>query len=128
MSVALEKVDGVATVKITLKDGHARLTLKPGNTITLAEIRRIVKRNGFTPQAAAVVAEVEPVAGSAQLMLRISGTSEDLALSPATSDKIRGELQKQANRRVAVDGVVPAGKDGAGDAIDVRKLVKTAGN
>ena len=128
MSVALEKIDGVTAVKITLKDGHARLTLKPGNTVTLAEIRRIVKRNGFTPQAAAVVAEVEPVAGSAaQLTLRISGTSEDLALSPATSEKIRGELQKQANRRVAVDGVVPAGKDGAGDAIDVRKLVKTAG-
>ena len=121
----MQKVDGVTAAKVTLKDGHARLTLKPGNTVTLAEIRRLVERSGFTPQGATVVAEVEEVAAAAQPTLRISGTTETFPLSASTSERVRTDLQKQAGKRVLVDAVVPAAKDNPAGAIVVQGIKPT---
>src|SRR5262245_25158348 len=39
----MQKLDGVQTVKVSLKDGLTILDLKPDNTLTLAKLRQVIK-------------------------------------------------------------------------------------
>lgn len=127
MRVALEKVDGVTTVNVTLKEGRAKLTLRPGNTVTLAEIRRVIERNGFTPQAAAVLAEAEEIHNAAgQSQIKISGSNETFVVAQATTVDVRAELKKQTGKRIIVEGVVPAPKNNPTPSIEI-KTVKPTG-
>ena len=50
MSVAVKKVRGVETVDVSLNKGEALIRLKPGNTVTVEQIRQVVIDNGFTPR------------------------------------------------------------------------------
>ena len=83
----MQKVDGIQDVRVSLNDGVTILDLKPGNTVTLAKLRQIIKRNGFVSKDASVVAR-----GSAngQRTFVVSGTNEQVMLSAAprpTGDK-----------------------------------------
>ncbi len=123
MSVSLEKIDGVQSVAVTLNDGHARLVLKPGNKVTLDQVRRVVERNGFTPKGAAVVAEADVIAGpGAQLRLQVSGTNETFPLATVTTEAVRAELKKQVGKQVVVQGIVAALKENAAWPIDVKDV------
>jgi len=51
---SLKKIGGVEDVKVSLNDGKAIISLKPGNTVTLEQIQDIVRKNGFTPKEANV--------------------------------------------------------------------------
>jgi hypothetical protein len=74
----MQKVDGVQTVRVSLNDGLTILDLKPGNTVTLAKIRQIIKNNGFVSKEANIVARG---AASGLQVFSVSGTNEQLALS-----------------------------------------------
>jgi copper chaperone CopZ len=54
VSVAIKKLDGVASVEVSLNGGFADVKLKPGNRIDPERIRQLVRDNGFTPKAADV--------------------------------------------------------------------------
>jgi hypothetical protein len=56
------------------------LELKPGNTTTLAELRRIIKNNGFVSKEVSAVARGSVI--DPQTFV-VSGTNERLALSSA---------------------------------------------
>jgi hypothetical protein len=73
----MKKVAGVSQVRVSLKDGLTILDLKPGNALTLMELRQIIRNNGFVPKEATVSAR-----GSANdTTFVVSGTNERLALS-----------------------------------------------
>jgi hypothetical protein len=74
----MRKVPGVAQVRVSLKDGLTILDLKPGNPVTLMELRQIIRNNGFVPKEAIVSAR-----GSAlnDTTFVVSGTNERLTLS-----------------------------------------------
>ena len=74
----MQKVDGVQTVRVSLNDGLTILDLKPGNTVTLAKIRHIIKNNGFVSKEAAVVARGTL---SDSKVFVVSGTNEQLTPS-----------------------------------------------
>jgi hypothetical protein len=84
----MRKVDGVQTVRVSLKDGLTVLDLKPGNTVTLAKLRQIIRNNGYPTKEAAVTASGQPAAGGKTFT--VTGTNEQLTLSeapqPAGSD------------------------------------------
>ena len=122
MSVALEKIDGVASVTVTLNDGRARLTLKPGNKVTLAEVRKVIEKNGFTPRAAAIVAEAEAVAGNDGTAIRVTGTNETFPIAGKTVDKVRSDLKTRSGTPFIVEGIVAAPKDDPRGSIEVREL------
>jgi len=127
VSVALQKVEGVTAVNVTLKEGRATLTLKPGNTVTLSELRRVIERNGFTPQGAAVVAEAEEIRSDArQFQVRVTGANEVFTISPTTKDAVRSDLQRYGGRKVVIEGVVPPQKTASGTM--ELKSVKQAGS
>lgn len=52
----LEKLPGVLHATVTLNDGKAVVDLAPDNQVTLAEIREVIRHNGFTPKDASVTA------------------------------------------------------------------------
>jgi hypothetical protein len=47
-------VDGVESVDVSLERASAAINLRPGNRITLAQLRRIIKNNGFSAKEATV--------------------------------------------------------------------------
>jgi hypothetical protein len=76
----MKKVPAVSQVRVSLKEGLTVLDLKPGNAVTLADLRLIIKNNGFVPKEAAVFARGQPDERDAATFV-VSGTNERLALS-----------------------------------------------
>jgi copper chaperone CopZ len=54
--VAVQKLDGVESVDVSLQRAVADIRLRRGNAVTLDRLRDIVKNNGFTPRDATVSA------------------------------------------------------------------------
>ena len=52
MRVAVEKLDGVDKAEVSLDDGRVTVRLAPGNAVTIAELRRTIRHQGFTPKEA----------------------------------------------------------------------------
>jgi copper chaperone CopZ len=50
VSVAVEKIEGVELVKVSLNEGIAYIKLKSGNKVTVEEIVEVIRDNGFTPK------------------------------------------------------------------------------
>lgn len=48
----LRKLDGVTSVRVSLNEGKAVVTLAPDSRTTLAQIREVIRHNGFTPKDA----------------------------------------------------------------------------
>jgi len=110
--VTIEKLPGVESATVSLNEGRAVIRLRADNTITLAQVRESVERNGFTPQQATVEAEVEVLRSGGRIQLRVAGTSETydvrLGALPAT---IQQQLTAAAGSRILIQGVVAAQKD-----------------
>ena len=75
----MKKQRAVTSVKVSLNDGLTILDLAPGNTITVAEIRRIIKNNGFPTKEGTVIAGGAAAADGRTFV--VSGTNEKLTMS-----------------------------------------------
>ncbi len=78
MRVAMQKVDGVQQVRVSLKEGLTVLDLKPDNRVTLAKLREIIKNNGFVSRDAVVVASGKQVPDGSSILFEVGGTGERL--------------------------------------------------
>lgn len=56
MSVAVKKLEGVESVDVSLEKSSAVIVLKPDNTLTLPQIRRVIRSNGYPTKDARVTA------------------------------------------------------------------------
>ncbi len=74
----MQKVQGVENVRVSLKDGLTILELKPGNTITLATLRQVIKNNGFVSKEARVTARGAVLSTGGRIVFDTSGTRERL--------------------------------------------------
>lgn len=79
----MQKVDGVQNARVSLKDGLTILDLKPGNTVTLAKLREVVKNNGFVSKEAQIVAIGTPATSNGRAAFDVSGTREQLPIASA---------------------------------------------
>ena len=96
VTAAMQKVEGVQSVAVNLKDGVTILELREGNTVTLAQLRTLIKNSGLVPLDANVVARGSLVGDLFEV--RFSG--ERL--------RVKGQLAKLAIDRWTL--VVPAPK------------------
>ncbi|HEV3060750.1 MAG TPA: hypothetical protein VGY48_21070 [Vicinamibacterales bacterium] len=71
---------------MSLNDGLTILDLKPGNTVTLAKVRQVIKNNGFVSKEANVSARG---AANGLLAFVVSGTNE--ALLPSVPPQPSGD-------------------------------------
>lgn len=56
MRVAVNKLEGVESVTVSLEKGSADIRLKPDNKITLPQIRRVIRSNGYPTKDADITA------------------------------------------------------------------------
>jgi hypothetical protein len=75
----MKKVPSVTQIRVSLNDGLTILDLKPGNTTTLAELRQIIKNNGFVSKEATAVARGRPATD--QRVFLVEGSGEQVQLS-----------------------------------------------
>jgi len=69
----------VEQVRVSLKDGMTILDLKQGNTTTIAELRRVIKNNGFVSKE--VTATARGTVSADQRTFTVGVTNEQLLLS-----------------------------------------------
>ena len=82
----MQKVEGVQNVQVSLKEGLTVLELRDGNHVTLEQLRKVIKNNGFVSKEAEAVAK-GTVRGTA---FEVSGTGERLTLSRAAQGADEG--------------------------------------
>lgn len=103
MRVALEKVDGIQSVSVTLKRGVAHMILKKGNTVRLTDLRRIIKEAGYTSRDATVTVVGTVRTAGPHLTLAVEGTSELFELG-ADSGQSLADVERRVDHRVEVTG------------------------
>lgn len=112
MRVAVLKLPGVQSVDVSLERAVAEVRLRPGNTVTLAQIREIVRNNGFKPGAATVTAVGHLIERGGKPALSVNGTGMVLLLAP--DPNLPNAYKKLANLR----------SDSASAAIEVTGAVE----
>jgi copper chaperone CopZ len=73
----MRKVEGVQDVQVSLKEGLTTLELRADNKVTLAQLRTVIKNNGFVSKEATVTAR-GTVAGDT---FEVRGTGERLTFT-----------------------------------------------
>ena len=61
VNVALTKVLGVDSVEVSLTRALTTVKLKAGNSVSLAQLVRLIREKGYTIPAASIVVTVLPV-------------------------------------------------------------------
>jgi cation transport ATPase len=85
----LKKIKGVDSASFRTKDSVAVLDLKPGNTVTLGEIRDAVKRMGYTPAAVKVTVRGEARKDGDKWRLRVAGSDAEYTMDVSAGQEIR---------------------------------------
>lgn len=109
MRVAVRKLEGVESVKVSLNDGLAEVRLVPGNRVTVDQLREIIRSKGFTPKDAGVVVSGAIIEHDGAPALTFDGTTPafrlvDSADPRGTLSALRREAQ---GRRIEIRGRVP---------------------
>jgi hypothetical protein len=87
--VALITLPGVESADVSLDKASADIRLKAGNAISIAQLRELMKKNGFPTKDAQVVARGRITDRDGRLSLDLlNGVSMDIVADP----KIAGEL------------------------------------
>jgi copper chaperone CopZ len=106
--VAIEKVEGVREVEVTLADGQARIELEPGNRVTVEQIRSLVRDQGFTPKQARLRVRGRIAVSDGEPRLAVTGLDRKYALlAPAGAQGRMAELRRLAGREVEVEAELP---------------------
>ena len=94
----MKKVDGVQSVRVSLKEGLTVLELRPDNKVTLAQLRTVIKNNGFVSKDAQVSAR-GAVSGDSFV---VAGTGERLSFAgkPTGSDTDWWQFTNQTGAKV----------------------------
>lgn len=74
--VAMQKIEGVESAKVSLNEGNVKVQLKAGNRVHLKQLRTAVTDQGFSPREATITAVGDVVASGDGLQLRVSGTGD----------------------------------------------------
>ena len=111
MSVAIEKLEDVESVKVSLNDGTASVVLRPGNSLDPEQLRKIARDSGFTPKRANVRVMGRLVDSSGVPVLEVSGPNLRYVL--ADHPEMPGQLfrltERLMGRDVVLTGELPEG-------------------
>jgi copper chaperone CopZ len=102
VSVAIKKVPGVESVNTSLNEGFADIKLRERNTVTVEQVREIIRKNGFTPKESAVKIRGKVVERNGKPALDVRGPNGVLHMTGNVPD-----LSMKAGEEVMVSGVIP---------------------
>ena len=113
MSVAVEKLDGVESVKVSLNEGRVVIRFAPDNSLTIAELRRAIRNQGFSPREATLTfsAQVEMRGGGLVAIVPGSGVTYAVTAAPEVRELLSGAagstLVLEGEVAMDVDDVTP---------------------
>ena len=115
--VAMQKLDGVATVELSLERAQAEVSLKPDNRLTLDQFRQVVKRNGFEPKQAVVTAIGTVREAGGRMVFEVSGVPTPLVISldksaPDALKQLKGAFGAKSAAVFEIVGTVEQARDG----------------
>jgi copper chaperone CopZ len=110
--VVVGKIEGVRSVKVSLKEGVATIQLAPDNRVKLSRIREAIRSNGFTAREAEVQVAGSLVRRGEVLLLVVPGTDDVFVLEDAPgAPGVVAELRRRdASVRLVLTGQVPGPK------------------
>jgi copper chaperone CopZ len=86
VSVAVKKLDGVESVDVSIEKANADIRLKPGNAITLPQLRRTIRQAGYPTRDARIEARGTVVDWHGKPTLDLqNGSYLELSTKPAQS-------------------------------------------
>ncbi len=126
MRVVIGKIEGVRSVKVSLKEGVATIQFAPANRVTLARIREAIRSNGFTPREAELTVAGSLASRGDTLTLAVPETGDVFALedAPGAVGTVAELRRRAATGRVVLTGQVPRPGAKARSARD-RMLVRS---
>ncbi|HEX9579639.1 MAG TPA: heavy-metal-associated domain-containing protein [Gemmatimonadales bacterium] len=102
--VAVGKIAGVDSVRVSLNEGLAVVWLHEQNTVTVEQIREAIRSNGFTPKAAKVRATGRLLENGGRLVLAFAGTPALLLREHPSAPALLDDLRQALGAYVAVEG------------------------
>jgi hypothetical protein len=94
----MRKIPGVKTVRVSLNDGLTVLDLDAGNTVTLGQLRTVLKNSGVMSREARLEARGVVAAKEQELVFTLAGTGEAFAIvanamNPAVYETLKQRAQ-----------------------------------
>jgi copper chaperone CopZ len=106
--VALENIQGVGSVNVSLNQGAATATLRPDNSVRLAQLYEAIRKNGFVTKEVKASIAGTIVRDRGDVALKVSGTADVFALK---FEKLAQESVRPSaipGKTVLVEGIFPA--------------------
>lgn len=123
----LKKIQDIKDVSVSLNEGYAEVTLKPGNSVTMDKIRQVIREGGFTPKDATVLVSGTIALVDGQMTLlsnmnqRYKLTRADempaawqqlQALSDGAKVEIKGHVREDSTTGIAVLAIQQISQEG----------------
>ena len=126
MRVAVRKLPGVESVDVSLERASTDIKLRAGNSITLAQLRSIIKNNGFTSKEATVTVAGDLIERGGGPALDVTGTNTVMLIvaDPKESEafrQVQERLRAKNTRTIRLVGSVESAVDSP-DRIAVRAV------
>ena len=104
----LKRLSGVEAVAVSLNDGYAEVELSEDSQLTLADIREVIRKNGFSPKNADVRVSGKVVeADGRQLLLKTGVEVFELTIE---DQKLQSQLS-DGDPTVTLSGFVAGGEE-----------------
>jgi copper chaperone CopZ len=101
----LSRLHGVTSVRVSLNEGKAVVTLAPDSQTTLARIREVIRHNGFTPKDARATLVGHLFRGAGQLWLQ---TTDERFLLAGGAALVEGQdVSAETSRYVSIAVRIP---------------------
>lgn len=111
MRVAVEKLDGVERAEVSLNEGRVHVQLMSGNSVTIAELRRAIRNQGFSPREATLTLSARVEARGAALVAVVPGSG--VVYDVTAAGEVRTRLSGVTGSTVVLEGRVAADEDDA---------------
>ena len=109
MRVAVERLDGVDKAEVSLDEGRVTVRFAPGNTVTIAELRRTIRHQGFTPKEARLTLSARIEIRGGALMAIVPGSG--VAYAVTADGQVHAHLSSIAGSTVVLEGEVAIDED-----------------
>ena len=114
--VAIRKLPGIESVDVSLERATADIWLRAENAVTLAQLRQIIKNNGFASKEATVTVVGNLIERGGKPAIDVTGTKIVMLIvpDPKQSDaykRIEGQLRAQPGQTIELRGIVESRVD-----------------
>jgi hypothetical protein len=109
----MKKIPGVESVDVSLEKAVTDIQLKAGNTVTLAQIRDIIRSSGFNAREANVTAVGRFLQRGDQLLLDLAPAKMLLTVDSPAAGAVAAEARRlgaSGTGQVTVRGLVKQGE------------------